>query len=159
MGQVREPEGRQAALADAEHLAWTAQPQVLLRNRETVLGPPQDRQPGARGGVQRRLVEQQAGGFPRAAADATAKLVQLGQSEPLGMLDNDDAGIGHVDPDLDYGGRDQQADGAAGECVERGSLGRRGEPAMDEADRSPNRSASRRWRSTAAMAVLSSPAS
>ena len=59
----------------------------------------------------RRVVQlfghQEAVALRRAAAHAPAKLVQLGQSEALGLLDHHDAGVGYVHADLDDGGRDQ----------------------------------------------------
>ena len=39
----------------------------------------------------------------RAAPDAAAQLVQLGQPEAIGVLDHDDRGVGDVDADLDHG--------------------------------------------------------
>ena len=43
----------------------------------------------------------------RAAADASAQLVQLGQAEALGVLDHHHGGVRHVDADFDHGGRNQ----------------------------------------------------
>ena len=48
-------------------------------------------------------------------ADAPAQLVQLGDPEPVGVDDDHDGGVGHVDPDLDDGGRDEDVDLAARE--------------------------------------------
>src|SRR6266478_2574389 len=45
--------------------------------------------------------------FLRAAADASAKLVELGEAEALGVLDDHDGGVGDVDADFDYGGGDE----------------------------------------------------
>ena len=36
-----------------------------------------------------------------AAPDATAQLVKLRETEALGMLDHHQAGVGHIDADLD----------------------------------------------------------
>jgi hypothetical protein len=33
--------------------------------------------------------------------------VELGEAEALGVLDDDDGGVGHVDADLDDGGGDE----------------------------------------------------
>ena len=57
--------------------------------------------------AQRSVVEQDAGCLTGVAADTPAKLMKLGEAEAFGVLDDDEGGIGHVDPDLDDGGRDQ----------------------------------------------------
>ena len=36
--------------------------------------------------------------------------MQLGQTQALGILDHHQAGVGHVDADLDHRRRDQQGD-------------------------------------------------
>ena len=41
--------------------------------------------------------------------------MQLGQAEALGVLDHHDVGVGHVDADLDHGGRHQDLEPAGGE--------------------------------------------
>ena len=41
------------------------------------------------------------------AANATAELMQLSQSEPVGSLNDDGVGVGDVDPRLDDGRADQ----------------------------------------------------
>ncbi len=46
-------------------------------------------------------------GFLRAAADASAKLVELGESEALGVLDDHDGGVGDVDANFDNCGGDE----------------------------------------------------
>ena len=43
-----------------------------------------------------------------ASADAPEKLVKLSQTKPLGMFDDDDAGLRNIDPDLDNRRRHQQ---------------------------------------------------
>lgn len=43
-----------------------------------------------------------------AATDPTAQLVQLCQAQALGVLDDHQAGVGHVDTDLDHRGGHQQ---------------------------------------------------
>ena len=48
-----------------------------------------------------------------AAPDAPAQLVQLGDAEALGVLDQHDGRVGHVDADLDHGRGDEHV-GAAG---------------------------------------------
>src|SRR5712692_201986 len=46
-------------------------------------------------------------GFLRAAVDASAKLVELGEAEALGVLDDHDGGVGNVDADFDDRGGDE----------------------------------------------------
>ena len=50
-----------------------------------------------------------------AAADPAAQLVELGEAEALGMLDDHHGGRRHVDADLDHRGRDQDRQPAVGE--------------------------------------------
>ncbi len=50
-----------------------------------------------------------SGGAP---ADPAAQLMELGETEALGMLDDHDGGLGHVDAHLDHRGRYQD-----GQCA------------------------------------------
>ena len=84
--------------------------QILLGDAEAVLGLAQDREPLPRRLAQRRLVEQQAGRGLVAAPDAAAQLVQLGEAEALGVLDDHDRRGGHIDADLDHRRRHQEVD-------------------------------------------------
>ncbi len=54
------------------------------------------------------MIQQHAAALGTAAPDTAAQLVQLRQAETLGILDDHQAGIGHVHADLDHGGRHQQ---------------------------------------------------
>ena len=54
-----------------------------------------------------RLAEYHAPARSHAPPDASAQLMQLGQPKPIRTLDHDDAGVRHVDPDLDHGRRHQ----------------------------------------------------
>jgi hypothetical protein len=56
--------------------------------------------------------------------------VELGEAEALGLLDDDDPGLGHVDADLDDGGGDEEAGLAAGEGLEGGGLVGAGQAAV-----------------------------
>ena len=71
---------------------------------------------------------------PRAAPDAAAQLVQLGESEALGVLDHHDGGVRHVDADFDDGRGNQDPGLAARKTLHGGVLVAAGELAMDEAD-------------------------
>ena len=72
--------------------------------------------------------------FVGAAADPAAQLVQLRQAEALGMLDDHDRGVRHVDADLDDGGRDQDRQRARGERRHDAILVLAGELAMHQPD-------------------------
>ena len=72
-----------------------------------------DVQPGAGRFSKWPLVEQDAGRRLVAAADTTAKLVQLGEPEAFRVFDDNDGRIRHVDPDLDHGGGDKNLGFAA----------------------------------------------
>src|SRR4051812_26768722 len=67
----------QAALADAEHVAFAAQLQILLGNPKAVSGLADHVETGLRHLAERLLVEQQAGRGFGAAADPAAELMQL----------------------------------------------------------------------------------
>ncbi|MNQ67371.1 hypothetical protein D3C85_818930 [compost metagenome] len=75
--QVGDLELQQAGLAGAEHLAGTAQLEVLLGDHEAVRSLAHDRQALAAHVRQRGVVEQHAVADRAAAADPTAQLVQL----------------------------------------------------------------------------------
>ena len=57
-----------------------------------------------------------------AAADAPAKLVQLRDPEPFGVLDEHHGRVGHVDADLDHGRRDEHLGLAGDEARHRALL-------------------------------------
>ena len=124
----------QAALPDAEHVAFAAQPQILLRDPEAVGGFADHLQPRLRHFAQRLVIEQQAGRGLRAAADPAAQLMQLREAKALGVLDHHDGRGRHVDADLDHGGRDQQADLVGGELRHHAILVGALHLAVDEAD-------------------------
>ena len=109
-------EAGHARLARAEDLAAAAQPQVLLGDAEAVLGLAHDAEAVAGDGAERRLVEEEADRRPVAPPDAAAELVELGEAEALGVLDDHDGRVGHVDADLDHGGGDEDADLAGEEA-------------------------------------------
>src|SRR3974377_2377065 len=63
--------------------------------------------------------------------------MQLGKSETLGVLDDYDAGIGHVDAYLDHRGRHQNGEAAGGKRRYDSVLVLAREPPMHEADLVP----------------------
>ena len=125
-GKIREPQRRQAALARAQHLARAAQPEVLLRDLEAVVGARMTCEPRPGGAPSGWAVQQQAGRRPLAAPDPAAQLVQLGEPEALRLLDHDHGRIGHVDPDLDHRGGHQQLEPPAAKSAMTRSLSRPG---------------------------------
>ena len=58
---------------------------------------------------QHLAAQEQADALALAAPDAAAQLVELGEAEALGALDDHQRGVGHVDADLDDGGGDEHA--------------------------------------------------
>lgn len=65
-------------------------------------------------------------------ADAAAQLMQLGEAETLGLSDHHDARLGHVDPDFDDRGRDQEFQRAGGEILHHPVFFRRLHATVDE---------------------------
>ena len=105
--QIGHAELGQARLARAEELAGAAQLEVDLGDPKAVAGghhgveAPPGVVPETRGD------EKDAVRLPGAAAHATAQLMELGEAEAVGVLDEHDGGVGDVDADLDDGRGDQ----------------------------------------------------
>ena len=74
------------------------------------------------GGADLRTGNRHAQGRPTAAPDTPAQLVELGQSETLGVQDDHHGGLGHVHPHLDDGGGHQDRGGARGKVGHGASL-------------------------------------
>ena len=102
-----------ARLALAEQLAGAAQLHVLLRDFEAVVCAREQPQPLV------GLGHQEAVGHGRAAPHAPAQLMQLSQTEALGVLDHHDAGVGHIHAHLDDRRGHQHVDLSGMEGVER----------------------------------------
>src|SRR5216684_4319304 len=94
-------------------------------------------------------------GFLRAAADAPAKLVELGESEALGVLDDHDGGVGDVDADFDDGGGDEDLRFVFAEALHDFFFFVAPEAAVQEAELE-RRKTSRERRSYSSMAAFSS---
>ena len=105
---TREPKAGQSALARAEHVAFATQAQIFFSNAKAVLGLAHDREPRFRGLPERRLIEEQASRTRAATADAPAQLMQLCETEALGVLDHHDRGGRHVHADFDDRGGDEE---------------------------------------------------
>ena len=69
-----------------------------------------------------------------AAADAAAQLVELGEAEALGVFNQHERGVRHVDADLDDGGGDEHVDLMRGESAHDGVLFLRLHLAVDGGD-------------------------
>src|SRR5581483_1197953 len=93
-------EGREAALLLAQEFAGTAQLKIGLGDFEAVVGFFKDGEALAGfwifGGS-----DEDAMRIVRATANAPAQLMELGEAETLGVLDEHDGGIGNVEADFD----------------------------------------------------------
>ena len=81
----------------------------MLGQREPVVRFGHDAQAVVRVRI-RQVGQQDAHRRLTTAADATTKLVQLRQAEPLSAFDEHDGRVGHVDAHLDHGRRDQHVE-------------------------------------------------
>ena len=108
LDRIGQPEPRQSRLLRAQHVAAAAQPEILVRDQEPIVGIAQQRQPPPRRVVHPLLVQQQTEARVRSAPDPPAQLVQLRQPEAFGMLDHHHRRRRHIDADLDHRRRHQQ---------------------------------------------------
>src|SRR5713101_2683308 len=97
-----------AGLAGPEEFAGAAQLQIGFGDFEAVGGAHHGFEAGACFVGHADRADENAVGFLRAAANASAKLMQLRQAEALGMLDDHYGGVGNID--FDYGGGDEDLD-------------------------------------------------
>src|SRR6478672_11033302 len=115
--QPGEAELGQAGLARAEQLALAAQLEILLRELEAIRRLDERLQPLA--GVVGQLLfgprDEQAVRLLGSAADAAPQLVELREAEPVGLLNDHDRRVRHVDADLDHRRRDEHVELA---CLE-----------------------------------------
>ena len=93
---------RHAGLTAPDEFTRPAQVQILAGNLETIGVLVDDFQACPRCRRQGRLIEQDAGRIVGAASDAAAQLMQLRETETLGMLDHHQTGVGHIDANLDH---------------------------------------------------------
>src|SRR5258708_6502622 len=100
-------EAQVAGLASAEKFARAAEEEIRFGDFETVGSADHGFEARARFVRQTEGGDEDAMGFLRAAADASAKLVELGEAETLGVLDDHDGGVRDVDADFDDGGGDE----------------------------------------------------
>ena len=119
--------------ARPEDVALLAQLEVLLGELEPVVRLDDGAQAGHRDLVG-RIGHQHAERFDAAAPDPAAELVELGQAEPVGALDDHHRRRRHVDPDLDDRRPDQDVQLAVAEPAHLGVTLGRLEPAVDHPD-------------------------
>src|SRR5205085_4421280 len=118
----------------AENLARAAQPQILLGDAEAVVGLAHQREPSTTHLDEVGTADQEANALPRPSPDASPQLVQLGQPEALGPLDDHQGRIRNVDPNLDHGCGNQHRELSAGEASHHRILFRALHSAVDEPD-------------------------
>ena len=106
--QVGHLERSIAGLRLAEEIAHPAQPQVGPGDLETVLGGREKREPFVR--LLPHVAQQDAERLLGAAPHASAQLVQLGEPEVIGVVDDDRARARDVDAALDDRRRDEDVD-------------------------------------------------
>src|ERR671920_191474 len=94
------------------YLPGPAQPQILLGDSETVVGLAHEGEAGAPCLAQRIAAHEQADGAPLPSPDPAPQLVELGEAEAVGALDNHQGRVGNIDPDLDDGGGDEDGQSA-----------------------------------------------
>ena len=122
---IGETEGEAAALSDrgvarkGEEVAGTAQLEILLGYLEAVVGVTHGLKPLLGGVAEASLcsADEYAVGLFLSASDSSAQLMELGESEALGVFNYHKAGARHVDSDLDDGGGDQYLHLARGEAA------------------------------------------
>ena len=100
-------EAEVAGLAGAEKFAGASKEKIGFGDFEAVGGADHGFEAGAGFVSHAKRGDEDAMGFLRAAADASAKLVELGEAEALGVLDDHDGGVGNVDANFDDGGGDE----------------------------------------------------
>ena len=131
--EVGEAEVCEAGLGGAEHIAGATQAEVCLGDLEAIgsllqYGELLD------GLGELRVGEEDAVGFFLAPADAAAELVELGEAEALGVVEDHEIRIRDIDADLDDGGGDEGLERAVAEGFHDGVFFLRAELAVDEAD-------------------------
>jgi len=130
--RVRHAQGRQAALARAEEIARASRLEVFFRDEEAV-GRLLEHGEAAAGFRRRGLADHEgAPGSAMAAADAAPELMELGEAERLGVLDDHERRLRDVDADFHHRRRHEDRHASRGEVREDGlALGRRHAPVED----------------------------
>ena len=134
--QAGEAEVAEAGLAGAEEPAFAAEVEVALGELEAVVRLDERLEPGGGrlGELELRARDQQAVGLLGAAADAAAELVELGEAEPVCLLDDHDRRVRDVDADLDHRRRHEHVELALLERAHHLAPLRRLQPAVEQPD-------------------------
>ena len=127
-------EAEVAGLARAEKFAGAAEEEIGFGDFEAVGGADHGFEAGARFFRHADGADQDAVGFCGAAADASAELVELGESKAFGVLDDHGGGVGHVDADFDHRGGDEDLRFVFAEAFHHGVFFFAPEAAVEEAD-------------------------
>src|SRR5574341_682111 len=130
--EVGRAELRQPRLSRAEELARTPELQVHLGDLEPVAGRRHRADASLRLLGEAAAREKDAVRLPRAAPDAPAQLMELREPEPLGVLDEHDRRVGHVDAHPDHRRADEEVDLARLEPAHHRVLLLEAEPAMEQ---------------------------
>ena len=93
-------------LGRAEEITGAAVFKIIFCHGKTVRCVAQEAQP-LFNGVVLVVGNQDAAGIRRSAPDTSAELMQRRQTEPLGVFDDHNRSVGHIDADLDNSGGDQ----------------------------------------------------
>lgn len=128
-----ESEGCLTALHAAKEVARAASAQVFFGDLESVGGLLEYGEFLA-GFFVVFIDEQDAIGGVGAASDATAELMELGEAEAGGVMDDHDGGVGDVDADFDDGGGDEGLDFVVTKLAHDGVLGFGIDAAVEESD-------------------------
>ena len=83
------------------------------------------------------MAHEQAQAGQATSADPAAQLVELGDTEPVGVEQHHGGGVGDVDADLDDGGGDEHVDLAPGEGAHGAVLLLRRQPPVQQPDAQP----------------------
>ena len=105
--EIGDPEFGEAGLLGSEKLSRAADGQVLFGDLEPVGRFLHDPEPAPGLFAPRVLGDEQALGGVLSPSHPAAELVQLREPEALGVLDDHDRGVGHVDPHFDHDGGDE----------------------------------------------------
>ncbi len=132
--QIGDLEIGQTGLASAEQFPRAAQFQIALGDEEAVVGLPQHPESALGRLGQGGMIEQHAVRGHSTPANPAAQLVQLRQPEPFRVLDDHQAGVGHIHPHLDDGGGDQQLQYACLELLHHPLFLHRPHPAVYQPD-------------------------
>jgi len=131
--EIGQPEGRQAVLAGPEKITRAAQFKVLAGDFKAIGRLAQGAQ-ALPGQIIVAVADQDTVGFVGSAPDPATQLVQLGQTETLGIFDDHQGGIGIVHTNFDHGRADQDLDVTGCKISHDGIFGRWFEAAMQKAD-------------------------